>query len=372
MKQFSKPLVRTLLRNNTTITIGSRMCTSFITSTNNHQLFLPSSHFFNHYQRFYTTTTTTSTSSTPQNKDGDDASTTNKAEESTTKQSPLERLIEQENAEELKLLQLRQQQQEQQEQEQQKLKQQQKQENEQEEDAEEEEEEQPRRRSFFERVFTVRNMLMPVTALIALGIFYFYDPRQDYRERQIQEKQKKQKTVKTVGAPVIGGSFTLVDTEGRPVTDSEFRGKWMLVYFGFTNCPDICPEEMRKMTRALRMLEKKDKALAEEIVPIFITCDPNRDSIQAVNMYLKEGFHERFVGLTGTPEQIKRACQRYRVYYSAPDYAEGKEDYLVDHSIFYYLMDPYGHFKEYFAKGVPVEDVAERLEQILMEYQEQD
>lgn len=215
--------------------------------------------------------------------------------------------------------------------------------------------------------------MLPVTAGVLLVTFYFYDPRQEFREKQIQERQTKQKSVKTVGTPQIGGSFTLVDTQGKPITDSSFRGKWMLIYFGFTNCPDICPEEMRKMTRALHALEKKNKQFSDQIVPIFITCDPHRDSIQAVEMYLKEGFHERFVGLTGTPEQIKRACQRYRVYYSAPDFEEGKDDYLVDHSVFFYLMDPYGHFKEYFAKNTTSDDVAERLHDIVSEFeQEQD
>jgi protein SCO1/2 len=256
-----------------------------------------------------------------------------------------------------------------QQQQQQQKEQQQQQQQQNEQQHEEEEEEEPVKKPSF---FRLRNIIFPVTAGALLLTFYFYDPRQQFREKQIAERHEKQKAVANKGQAQIGGSFTLVDNKGRPVTDSEFRGKWMLIYFGFTHCPDICPEEMRKMTRALHALEKKNKALADQIVPVFVTCDPNRDSVQAVDLYLKEGFHERFVGLTGTPDQIKRACQRYRVYYSAPDYEEGKEDYLVDHSIFFYLMDPYGHFKEYFPKQTSAEDVTERLEEIISNFDESD
>ncbi len=192
------------------------------------------------------------------------------------------------------------------------------------------------------------------------------------RDLEVQSRASVTGDAKTsatlvAGTPAIGGSFTLVDAAtGKPITDSMFRGKWMFVYFGFCNCPDICPEEMKKMTKALEMMDPK---IAEQIQPIFITCDPHRDSIKNVQSYLKD-FHPRFIGLTGTPEQIKQTCKKYRVFYSAPDFSEGKEDYLVDHSIFIYLMDPNGFFSNYYARIVPAEQVAKSVTEAVKKRQE--
>lgn len=126
----------------------------------------------------------------------------------------------------------------------------------------------------------------------------------------------------------------------------------MMLYFGFTNCPDICPEEMRKMTRVLNALPSSH---ADRIQPIFISCDPPRDSCAAVKEYL-EDFHPRFIGLTGTAEQVRNACRKFRVYYMAPEYSEDNDDYLVDHSVFIYFMDPYGYFNTYYAANMSTEE----------------
>jgi len=182
-----------------------------------------------------------------------------------------------------------------------------------------------------------------------------------------EEQKSGGRAVKAVGAPKLGGGFTLVNTKGEVITDSEFRGKFMLMYFGFTNCPDVCPTEMKKMTKALQVLEKEHPELADKVVPIFVSCDPPRDSCAAVIEYLQD-YHPKFVGLTGTADQISRVCKKYRVYYNAPDYKEGKQDYLVDHSIFIYLMDPYGHLSEYFAQNTTADKVYDRMKTVMLEY----
>jgi len=133
-----------------------------------------------------------------------------------------------------------------------------------------------------------------------------------------------------------------VDQDGRTVTDAHLKGKYSLVYFGFTHCPDICPEELDKMARMFDLVEAGRPG---GLIPVFVTCDPARDNAQVLKDYLAE-FHPKFVGLTGTYEQIKAMCKAYRVYFSTPPQGKPGQDYLVDHSIYFYLMDPEGDFVE--------------------------
>lgn len=114
------------------------------------------------------------------------------------------------------------------------------------------------------------------------------------------------------------------------------------VYFGFTHCPDICPEELDKMARMFDLVEEKRPGV---LAPVFVTCDPARDGPKELKEYLAE-FHPKFIGLTGTYDQIKSMCKAYRVYFSTPTEVKPGQDYLVDHSIYFYLMDPEGDFVE--------------------------
>jgi protein SCO1 len=114
------------------------------------------------------------------------------------------------------------------------------------------------------------------------------------------------------------------------------------VYFGFTHCPDICPEELDKMAHMIDLVEEKYPGMMR---PVFITCDPARDTPAVVKSYLSE-FHPALIGLTGTWEQVKAVCKAYRVYFSTPQGVKPGQDYLVDHSIYFYLMDPDGDFVE--------------------------
>ncbi len=158
----------------------------------------------------------------------------------------------------------------------------------------------------------------------------------------------------TSGAAAVGGPFALVDHTGRPVTDADFRGKHLLVYFGYTYCPDVCPTELGVMAQAMDRLGP----LAEKVQPLFITVDPKRDTVAHMAGYV-ELFHPRLVGLTGTPEQTAAAAKAYRVYHAVPtgqDAAGG--DYLVDHSSFIYLMGPDGAFQRVFAAGAEPDQIA--------------
>ncbi len=140
-------------------------------------------------------------------------------------------------------------------------------------------------------------------------------------------------------ASLVGGPFVLEDGNGKPVTDRDFRGKYMLIYFGYTFCPDVCPTTLNEVATALDHLGPK----AARLQPIFITVDPKRDTPDVVKQYAA-AFTPRLVGLTGSPEQIAAAAKAYRVYYAEHRTGPGPNDYSMDHSSILYLMGPDGQF----------------------------
>lgn len=158
------------------------------------------------------------------------------------------------------------------------------------------------------------------------------------------------------GRALIGGPFALTNQKGERVTDAAFRGKYMLVSFGYTFCPDICPAELQLMTNAMDLLGVK----AEKVTPIFVTIDPQRDTVPQIASYV-ENFHPRMVGLTGTPEEVKAVAGAYRVYYARADGASTASGYLMDHSTFLYLMDPQGLYVTHFSYGITREKLAEGI-----------
>ena len=154
----------------------------------------------------------------------------------------------------------------------------------------------------------------------------------------------------------IGGPFTLTNQDGKTVTDADFHGRWMLVYFGYTFCPDVCPTELQTISAALDKLG----ADAAKIQPIFITIDPDRDTPAILADYVKL-FDKRLIGLTGTPQQIAQVAREYRVYYAKVT-PKSASSYLMDHSSFAYLMGPDGHFRALLQPGESPEAMASRLE----------
>jgi protein SCO1/2 len=162
------------------------------------------------------------------------------------------------------------------------------------------------------------------------------------------------------GKALIGGPFTLTDQSGRTVSDSDFRGKYMLVSFGYTYCPDVCPAELNVMSEALKKLGSD----AQNIVPIFITIDPQRDTVGQMANYVSS-FHPRMVGLTGTEEQIREAAGAYRVFYSKADGDGAADSYLMDHSTFMYLMNPKGEYVTHFGYGISTAELVARLSQAM-------
>lgn len=159
---------------------------------------------------------------------------------------------------------------------------------------------------------------------------------------------------------VIGGPFHLTNGDGQPVTEADFKGKVMLVYFGYTFCPDVCPTELGLVAKALDQLTPEQK---EKVAPVFITVDPERDTPQVIKTYVAT-FHPMLIGLTGTPEQIAAVEKAYHVY-SAKVPGADASSYTMDHSSILYLMGPDGRYLKHWGRSVTVDDIVQGLRQAL-------
>lgn len=138
----------------------------------------------------------------------------------------------------------------------------------------------------------------------------------------------------------IGGPFALTDQNGRPRTDRDFTGKYRIMYFGYTFCPDVCPVDVARLIAGYKAFAKTDPARAARIVPVFVSVDPDRDTPSVLKTFTG-AFDPALIGLTGTPDQIAAVAKAYGVVYQAQKLA-GNPNYLVDHSRTAYLMDPEG------------------------------
>ncbi|WP_375421320.1 SCO family protein [uncultured Sphingomonas sp.] len=138
----------------------------------------------------------------------------------------------------------------------------------------------------------------------------------------------------------IGGPFALVDQNGRAITNDSFAGKYRIMYFGYTFCPDVCPTDVAVIGNAVKLVEKNDPALGARVVPVFVTVDPARDTPAVLKQFVA-AFHPRMIGLTGSADAIARVAKGYAIFYGRGDASPGG-GYLVNHSRQAYLMDPKG------------------------------
>ncbi|MFW2850994.1 SCO family protein [Sphingomonas sp. TX0543] len=157
----------------------------------------------------------------------------------------------------------------------------------------------------------------------------------------------------------IGGAFSLTDQNGRVTTDRDFAGKYRIMYFGYTFCPDICPLDVQNISAAVKIVEKEQPGLGARIVPVFVTIDPARDNPAALRQFTA-AFHPRLVGLTGSPDQIARVAREYGVYYARGQGSAG--GYLMDHSRAAYLMAPDGKPLALLSQEGPPRKIADEIE----------
>ncbi|KAI4120706.1 MAG: hypothetical protein LQ338_006822 [Usnochroma carphineum] len=213
--------------------------------------------------------------------------------------------------------------------------------------------------------FTARSAILFLTAGACMIVYFRF-------EKDRMQRKRIAEAAKGVGKPKVGGKFELVDQKGRTWTEANIKGGFTLIYFGFSHCPDICPDELDKMAKMIDLVngppppsaspippppppssptpsttpssttpsptpQPRQTSTRPPLLPIFISCDPARDTPAVLETYLRD-FHPSLVGLTGTWQQVKDVCRAYRVYFSTPEGAQPGMDYLVDHSIYFYLM----------------------------------
>ena len=191
------------------------------------------------------------------------------------------------------------------------------------------------------KVTTALLVLVLVTAYVA-GVWPFGGKLEEVAESQ--------------GRALVGGPFSLVDHTGRRVTEADFAGQSKLMFFGYTYCPDMCPLGLATIAAAYDQLDPAEQA---QLVPIFVTVDPERDTVDAIADYV-DLFHPAMVGLTGTAEETDAAARAYRVYYRKAE-SESATDYLVDHSTFTYLMDGDNHYVTHFGHDASPADLVEGI-----------
>ncbi|XP_061570950.1 protein SCO2 homolog, mitochondrial [Cololabis saira] len=184
-----------------------------------------------------------------------------------------------------------------------------------------------------------------------------------YQEKQRRRRQQRVEQLRQVA---LGrGGFSLLDHTGRRRTKQDFLGSWVLLYFGFTHCPDICPDELDKLSGAVAALDR-DAALPP-VQPVFVTVDPDRDDVAALARYVRD-FHPRLLGLTGTAEEVKEAGRDYRVYASAgPKDEDG--DYIVDHTVLIYLVSPDGLFLDYYNRMKDQDQIVDSVRNHMKNYE---
>ena len=192
--------------------------------------------------------------------------------------------------------------------------------------------------------------------MVRLGQKVFKEPDKTSSQTSIAHVTDRQGR----GHASIGGAFKLVDHKGHRRTDADYRGKYMLVYFGYTFCPDICPTALYNMTQALEKLGTK----ANEINPVFITIDPQRDTVEQLALY-KSNFHPRIAMLTGSMEDVKTVAKAYRVYFAKAQPDGTTSEYLVDHSSIIYVMDRQGRYLTSFNHETPPQDMVNVLSKLM-------
>ena len=197
--------------------------------------------------------------------------------------------------------------------------------------------------------------------IIGVTLRFFASPQSMVSPAGVTVVDKGGREIKGSKPPSIGGRFTLISQDGRPLTDADFRGKYTLVFFGFTNCPDVCPLTLNNISRAMVLLGADEN----KIQPLFISVDPLRDTPNVLRKYLKH-FDHRIIGLTGTPKQVVAVQRAYRIFAQRRNaVGVGSDDYLMDHTSISYMMGPSGEFKTFFSNGSTPEEFVTKIRQHL-------
>lgn len=206
----------------------------------------------------------------------------------------------------------------------------------------------------------IKRYILPIIAIIALVGFAIF--QWQVRNKYSDNKGIAAKNDECSGRAFaeIGGPFSLVNSDNKPMTDKDFLGKPMLIYFGYTMCPDVCPTSLSLMGAAMDEVEKQAPEIASKIQPIFISIDPERDTPKLMGEYSKSGgFAKGLIGLTGTDAQIKVAARAYKVGYRKAEAANSAANYTMDHTSLIYLVDSKGKLATFFSDGGDPQEMAQ-------------
>ncbi|CAG5136552.1 unnamed protein product [Candidula unifasciata] len=193
-------------------------------------------------------------------------------------------------------------------------------------------------------------------------VYYIY-----HNAQQIKELEKEEYRYKELKKVQLGGDWTLTDHNGNKRSSTDFRGQWVVMYMGFTHCPDICPEEMEKLSKIIENFDNDPQQ--PNLQPVFITLDPERDSPTVIKDYLKDFKPPRIVGFTGSDDEIREVAKKYRAYYGKGE-RNSDNDYIVDHTIITYLISPKGDFVNYYDRSRTAEQVTESIKRHIHKYNE--
>jgi len=180
------------------------------------------------------------------------------------------------------------------------------------------------------------------------------------RLHEHRQKQKKPQYASYGEAQIGGGEWRMTDHNGKIVTQNDLKGKYQVVYFGFTFCPDVCPRELTKMANAMQLLEDRGFKIGADIVPVFVSVDPKRDTPELIKKYIRQ-FHPEIYGLTGSPEQVAAFAKAYKAYFSTPGPGENQDDYIIDHVTMMYIMGRQGEYMGHISTLENADEMAAKI-----------
>ncbi len=204
-------------------------------------------------------------------------------------------------------------------------------------------------------------LFITLILLCLLSIFLYFNRPPSSLEGTSSNSIASVKVGKSYGQATIGGPFKLIDQNGKTRTQADFKGKFMIVYFGYSFCPDICPAALYNMTQAFDELSSKELS---QFAPLFITIDPERDSVENLKTYM-QNFHPAIIALTGSNEKLTPVIKAYRVYAKKAKPDGTATEYLLDHSSIVYLMDRQGRFITSFNHQTDPETIVKTLRAVL-------
>lgn len=218
---------------------------------------------------------------------------------------------------------------------------------------------------------------MYIFIVASLGLLGAYAMMQVYTIIYNKETGKKNMKVKHTGAATIGGPWKLVDTEGKVMSHQDLKGSYYLIYFGFCNCPDICPLTLQKISKAMNMIEKSSESRYFKLKCVFVSVDPDRDSMEKIKRFLNLFEYKKIIGVTAekndSPE-LKQAMQNFKIYASKIYFDKVKEGeknmknaYTIDHTIVTYLMDDNNNYVTYLGSNLNENDMAGTIIESIME-----